>query len=72
MGIWSRLSQRERIAELMDELGLALLNEPASHTLTGQGACHDTSSDLSISSDVGAITCRTPLRIWGVTTESCA
>ncbi|KAL3182956.1 hypothetical protein MRX96_006752 [Rhipicephalus microplus] len=46
----------KRLAELMDELGLFLLNEPASHTRIGQGACRDTSPDLSIWSDAGAIT----------------
>ncbi|KAL3238707.1 hypothetical protein MRX96_048060 [Rhipicephalus microplus] len=40
----------------MDELGLVLLNEPASHTRIGQGACRDTSPDLSIWSDMGPIT----------------
>ncbi|KAL3193805.1 hypothetical protein MRX96_000099 [Rhipicephalus microplus] len=40
----------------MDKLGLVLLNEPASHTRIGQGACRDTSPDLSIWSDAGAIT----------------
>ncbi|KAL3181699.1 hypothetical protein MRX96_036219 [Rhipicephalus microplus] len=40
----------------MDELGLVLLNDPASHTRIGQGACRDTSPDLSIWSDAGAIT----------------
>ncbi|KAL3225437.1 hypothetical protein MRX96_049223 [Rhipicephalus microplus] len=40
----------------MDELGLVLLNEPASHTRVGQGACRDTSPNLSIWSDAGAIT----------------
>ncbi|KAL3176250.1 hypothetical protein MRX96_010570 [Rhipicephalus microplus] len=40
----------------MDELGLVLLNEPASNTRIGQGACRDTSPDLSIWSDAGAIT----------------
>ncbi|KAH7968387.1 hypothetical protein HPB52_008037 [Rhipicephalus sanguineus] len=39
----------------MDELGLILLNEPASHTRIGQGACRDTSPDLSIWSDAGTI-----------------
>ncbi|KAL3254899.1 hypothetical protein MRX96_046721 [Rhipicephalus microplus] len=46
----------KRLAELMNELGLVLLNEPASHTRIGQGACRDTSADLSIWSDAGAIT----------------
>ncbi|KAH8031705.1 hypothetical protein HPB51_020084 [Rhipicephalus microplus] len=46
----------KRLAELMDELGLVLLNELASHTRIGQGTCRDTSPDLSIWSDVGAIT----------------
>ncbi|KAH8029055.1 hypothetical protein HPB51_022223 [Rhipicephalus microplus] len=46
----------ERLAELMDELGLVLLNELASHTLIGQGACRDMSPDLSIWSDAGVIT----------------
>ncbi|KAH7943785.1 hypothetical protein HPB52_011617 [Rhipicephalus sanguineus] len=45
----------KRLAGFMDELGLILLNEPASHTRIGQGACRDTSPDLSIWSDVGAI-----------------
>lgn len=45
----------KRLAGLMDELGLILLNEPASHTRIGQGACRDTSPDLSIWSDAGAI-----------------
>ncbi|KAL3191208.1 hypothetical protein MRX96_018779 [Rhipicephalus microplus] len=45
----------KRLAELMDDLGLVLLNEPASHTRIGQGACRDTSPDLSIWSDTGAI-----------------
>ncbi|KAL3220381.1 hypothetical protein MRX96_050407 [Rhipicephalus microplus] len=38
----------KRLAELMDEIGLVLLNEPASHTRIGQAACRDTSPDLSI------------------------
>ncbi|KAL3202232.1 hypothetical protein MRX96_042608 [Rhipicephalus microplus] len=46
----------KRLAELIDELGLVLLNEPASHTRIGQGACRDMSHDLSIWSDAGAIT----------------
>ncbi|KAL3196548.1 hypothetical protein MRX96_045166 [Rhipicephalus microplus] len=46
----------KRLAELMDELCLVVLNEPASHTRIGQGACRDTSPDLSIWSDAGAIT----------------
>ncbi|KAL1466836.1 hypothetical protein MTO96_042480 [Rhipicephalus appendiculatus] len=33
----------KRLAGLMDELGLVVLNEPASHTRIGQGACRDTS-----------------------------
>ncbi|KAL3203222.1 hypothetical protein MRX96_042014 [Rhipicephalus microplus] len=45
----------KRLAELMDELGLVLLNEPAPHTRIGQGACRDTSPDLTIRSDAGAI-----------------
>ncbi|KAH8021045.1 hypothetical protein HPB51_012066 [Rhipicephalus microplus] len=46
----------KKLAELMDELGLVLPNEPASHTQIGQGACRDTSPDLSVWSDAGAIT----------------
>ncbi|KAL3244367.1 hypothetical protein MRX96_047224 [Rhipicephalus microplus] len=46
----------KRLAELMDELGLVQLNEPASHTRIGQGACRDTSPDLSVRSVAGAIT----------------
>ncbi|XP_075540084.1 uncharacterized protein LOC142574993 [Dermacentor variabilis] len=38
----------KRLAGLMDELGLTVLNEPASHTRIGQGVCHDTSPDLSV------------------------
>ncbi|KAH7973212.1 hypothetical protein HPB52_022928 [Rhipicephalus sanguineus] len=38
----------------MDELGLVVINEPASHTRIGQGSCRDTSPDLSIWSDAGA------------------
>ncbi|KAL3210465.1 hypothetical protein MRX96_008709 [Rhipicephalus microplus] len=45
----------KRLVELMDELGVVLLNELASHTCIGQAACHDTSPDLSIRSDAGAI-----------------
>ncbi|KAL3248102.1 hypothetical protein MRX96_056675 [Rhipicephalus microplus] len=46
----------KRLAELMDELGFVLFNEPASQMRIGQGACHDTSPDLFIWSDAGAIT----------------
>ncbi|KAL3186846.1 hypothetical protein MRX96_004830 [Rhipicephalus microplus] len=46
----------KRLAKLMDELGLVLLNKTASHTRIGQGACRDTSPELSIWSDAGAIT----------------
>ncbi|KAL1479908.1 hypothetical protein MTO96_051488 [Rhipicephalus appendiculatus] len=45
----------KRLAGLMDELGLVVLNEPESHTRIGQGACRDTSPDLSIWSDAGVI-----------------
>ncbi|KAH7983853.1 hypothetical protein HPB52_014784 [Rhipicephalus sanguineus] len=39
----------------MDELGLVIQNEPTWHTRIGQGACRDTSPDLSIWSDAGAV-----------------
>ncbi|KAH7982896.1 hypothetical protein HPB52_008033 [Rhipicephalus sanguineus] len=39
----------------MDELSLVVLNEPASHTRISHGTCRDTSPDLSIWSDAGAI-----------------
>ncbi|KAH8033735.1 hypothetical protein HPB51_015767 [Rhipicephalus microplus] len=37
-----------RLAELVDDLGLTLLNESMSHTIIGQGVCHDTTPDLSM------------------------
>ncbi|KAH7977307.1 hypothetical protein HPB49_000575 [Dermacentor silvarum] len=40
----------------MDELGLTVLNEPASHTRIGQGVCRDTSPDLSVWSGADAVT----------------
>ncbi|XP_070377085.1 uncharacterized protein [Dermacentor albipictus] len=44
------------LAGLMDELGLTVLNEPASHTRIGQGVCRDTSPDLSVWSGAGVVT----------------
>ncbi|KAH8031768.1 hypothetical protein HPB51_020839 [Rhipicephalus microplus] len=35
-----------RLAELVDNLGLTLLNEPMSHTRIGQGVCRNTTPDL--------------------------
>ncbi|KAL3219235.1 hypothetical protein MRX96_030520 [Rhipicephalus microplus] len=61
----------KRLAELMDELGLVLLNEPASHTQIGQGAVarrQISSFGQTRAQSPG----RTPLRIWEATTESCA
>ncbi|KAH8040750.1 hypothetical protein HPB51_012920 [Rhipicephalus microplus] len=55
-GYGADLPKGKRLAKLMDGLGLVLLNEPASHTRIGQGACHDTSPDPYIWSDAGAIT----------------
>ncbi|XP_075543923.1 uncharacterized protein LOC142578420 [Dermacentor variabilis] len=46
----------KRLAGLMDELGLTVLNEPASHTRIGQGGCRDTSPDLSVWSGAGVVT----------------
>ncbi|KAL1474181.1 hypothetical protein MTO96_021367 [Rhipicephalus appendiculatus] len=37
-----------RLYELVDDLGLTLLNKPASHTRIGQGVCRDTTPDLSM------------------------
>ncbi|KAH8008969.1 hypothetical protein HPB51_008160 [Rhipicephalus microplus] len=45
----------KRLAALIDELSLVVLNELASHARIGQGACRDTSLDLSIWSEAGAI-----------------
>ncbi|KAH7953651.1 hypothetical protein HPB49_010880 [Dermacentor silvarum] len=46
----------KRLAGLMDELGLTVLNEPASHTRIGQGVCRDTSPDLSVWSGADMVT----------------
>ncbi|XP_037575003.1 uncharacterized protein LOC119457475 [Dermacentor silvarum] len=46
----------KRLAGLMDELGLTVLNEPASHTRIGQGVCRDTSPDLSVWSGADVVT----------------
>ncbi|KAH7949261.1 hypothetical protein HPB49_006766 [Dermacentor silvarum] len=46
----------KRLAGLMDELGLTVLNEPASHTRIGQGVCRDTSPDLSVWSGTDVVT----------------
>ncbi|KAH7954695.1 hypothetical protein HPB49_020983 [Dermacentor silvarum] len=46
----------KRLAGLMDELGLTVLNEPASCTRIGQGVCRDTSPDLSIWSGADLVT----------------
>ncbi|KAH7965778.1 hypothetical protein HPB49_010791 [Dermacentor silvarum] len=48
--------KEKRLAGLMDELGLTVLNEPASHTRIGQGVCHDTSPGLSIWSGADVVT----------------
>ncbi|KAH6947458.1 hypothetical protein HPB50_019051 [Hyalomma asiaticum] len=45
----------KKLARLVDDFGLTVLNEPASHTRIGQGACRDTSPDLSIWSGAGAV-----------------
>ncbi|KAL1476134.1 hypothetical protein MTO96_036737 [Rhipicephalus appendiculatus] len=47
-GYGSDSPKGRRLAELVDDLGLTLLNEPASHTRIGQGVCRDTTPDLSI------------------------
>ncbi|KAH7937260.1 hypothetical protein HPB49_009851 [Dermacentor silvarum] len=49
----------------MDELGLTVLNEPASHTRIGQGVCRDTSPDLSVWSGVDAVTWSNPFEDLG-------
>ncbi|KAH7932996.1 hypothetical protein HPB49_006218 [Dermacentor silvarum] len=46
----------KRLAGLMDELGLTVLNEAASHTRIGQGVCRDTSPDLSVWSGTDMVT----------------
>lgn len=45
----------KKLARLVDDFGLTVLNEPASHTRIGQGACRDTSPDLSMWSGAGAV-----------------
>ncbi|KAH7933131.1 hypothetical protein HPB49_017785 [Dermacentor silvarum] len=40
----------------MDELGLTVLDEPASYTRIGQGVCRDTSPDLSVWSGTDVVT----------------
>ncbi|KAL1482600.1 hypothetical protein MTO96_014118 [Rhipicephalus appendiculatus] len=47
-GYGSDSPKGRRLAELVDDLGLTLLNEPASHTRIGQGVCRDTTPDLSM------------------------
>ncbi|KAL1432028.1 hypothetical protein MTO96_013698 [Rhipicephalus appendiculatus] len=47
-GYGSDSPKGRRLAELVDDLGLTLLNEPASHTSIGQGACRETTPDLSM------------------------
>ncbi|KAH6925199.1 hypothetical protein HPB50_001567 [Hyalomma asiaticum] len=45
----------KKLARLVDDFGWTVLNEPASHARIGQGACRDTSPDLSIWSGAGAV-----------------
>ncbi|XP_075730616.1 uncharacterized protein LOC142772299 [Rhipicephalus microplus] len=47
-GYGSASPKGRRLAELVDNLGLTLLNEPMSHTRIGQDLCRDTTPDLSM------------------------
>ncbi|KAH7940612.1 hypothetical protein HPB49_002524 [Dermacentor silvarum] len=49
-------SGRKKTGLFVLNLGLTVLNEPASHTRIGQGVCRDTSPDLSVWSGADAVT----------------
>ncbi|KAH8020809.1 hypothetical protein HPB51_004642 [Rhipicephalus microplus] len=52
---------RRRLAGLVDDLNLTLLNEPILHTRIGQGVCRDTTLDLSLCISMDVTSCALPI-----------
>ncbi|KAH8041353.1 hypothetical protein HPB51_014634 [Rhipicephalus microplus] len=52
----TRRRKEKTLAHLIEKAGLAILNEPASHTRIGVGPHRDTTLDLTLCKNAGRIT----------------